>query len=332
MDNQTALTTIEPSNALTLPAPERLDQNAAAVYLAGLAQGSRPTMQGALNTIAAMLTNGNANALTLDWSQIRFSHAAAVRSRLTQEYAAPTANKILCALRGTLKTCWRLGQMNADDYQRATDLDAVRGETLPSGRALTSGEIAALLDACARDISAAGARDAAMLAILYSCGLRRAELSALEISDYDAVNETLRVHGKRNKTRLVPIVNGAKNALDDWLHVRGSEPGAMFCPVSKGGRVVIRHMFPEAIFFMLQKRAEQAGIKDLSPHDLRRTFVSDLLDAGADISTVQKMAGHANVNTTQRYDRRDAATKRKAASLLHVPYRGRVVETFRNVR
>jgi site-specific recombinase XerD len=76
---------------------------------------------------------------------------------------------------------------------------------------------------------------------------------------------------------------------------------------------------------MLQKRAHEARVKSFSPHDLRRTFVSDLLDAGADIATVAKMAGHASVNTTARYDRRPEDAKRKASGLLHVPYRGRMV-------
>lgn len=300
-----------------------MSRKPAAVYLASLAPGSRPAMLGALDTIAGLLTgNPDARGLALDfnWPALRFQHTAAIRAQLAELYSAAYASKMLSALRGVLKAAWRLGLMSADDYQRAADVPSVSGSTLPRGRALQAGEIKSLLMVCAADPSAAGARDAAMLALLRVCGLRRAELCALDVSDFEPTTGELKILGKRNKQRLAYVTNGAADALADWLAVRGSAPGPLFCPVNRGGRITIRRMHPEAVFNLLAKRAAQANVKELSPHDLRRTFVSDLLDAGADISTVQRLAGHASVNTTARYDRRGEASKRKAVELLHLPY------------
>ncbi len=299
-----------------------LDQHPATVYLAGLAPGSRRTMRAALNEIADLLIP-DADALSIEWSALRFQHTAAIRSKVVERHSPATARKLLSALRGILKAAWRLGQMTAEDYRRAVDLERIEGSTLPAGRALTPGEIAALLDACADDPTPAGVRDGTIIALLRAGGLRRAEVCALTLADYNAEAGILKVKGKRNKERELPITNGAADALADWLAVRGNEPGPIFTPISKGGTIIIRRMFPEAVFNMLVKRAEQAGISGLSPHDFRRTFASDLLDAGADLVTVQKLLGHASPTTTARYDRRGEAAKRKAVELLHVPYRKR---------
>lgn len=320
-----------PGAVLLATSAKGLDHHPAAVYVASLARSSRRTMRAALDTIAALLTNGGANALAVNWAALHFQHTAAIRARLAEAYSPATANKMLSALRGVLKTAWQLGQMTAEHYQRAADVKNVTGATLPAGRALSSGEIAALLEACASDPTPAGARDAALIALLRVCGLRRAELCALTLADHSVVSGAngspsdgaLTVRGKRNKERVVYVANGAADALADWLAVRGSQAGPLFCPINRGGRVTLRRMHPEAVFNVLQKRAQESGVKDLSPHDLRRTFAGDLLDSGADIATVQRLMGHANVNTTARYDRRGEQAKRKAVSLLHVPYRRR---------
>ena len=314
------LETIE-GDALMLTTTVAADQHPAAVYLARLGTGSRRTMAGALDTIAAILTGGACNAAEVNWPAVRYQHAQAVRSTLSERYAPATANKHIAALRGVLQEAWRLGLMSAEDYHRTVDLQPVRGERLPAGRAVQHDELAALFASCQDDDAPAGARDAALLAVLYGGGLRRAEVVALDVSDYNRTTGMLTIRaGKGNKARTAYATNGGRTALEAWLRLRGDAPGPLFPPINKGGRIGSGAMTPGAVLQLLQRRAAKAGVEHFSPHDLRRTFIGDLLDSGADLATVQHMAGHANPTTTARYDRRGEAAKRRAAELLHVPY------------
>jgi len=305
-------------------------QHPALVYLASLSPGSRRTMKGALDAMAMTLTSGRCDALSLDWSEVRFQHGAALRAVLAEKYAPATANKMLAAWRGTLKAAWRLGILSSEDCGRAADLGSVRGETLPKGRALAGGELRALLSVCANDLykdaapRPAGVRDAAVLCVLYGGGLRRSEIIGLDVADYDVQNGALTVRrGKGSKARLTYLPSGGQSRLNRWLDLRAQMglpfEGPLFPPIHRSGKIFEGRMTDQAILALLQRRALGAGIRAFSPHDLRRTFISDLLDAGADIATVQKLAGHSNVQTTARYDRRGEVAKQRAASLLHIP-------------
>lgn len=292
-----------------------------AVYLASLAPSSRRPMLQALHTAADILTTGHADAYSLQWQELRYQHTQALRAALAERYAPATANRVLSAVRRVLLECRRLGLLSSEDYAAAADCGRVKGERLPAGRQVEAGERAALLAVCSQDASPAGARDAALIGVLYSAGIRRAEAAALDLADYDATTGAVTVRaGKGNKERLTYVAVGARDALADWLSIRGPRPGPLFCPLTKSGGVLYRPLTGQGVYSILARRAQQAGIKTLTPHDLRRTFVGDLLDAGADLATVQKLAGHASPMTSARYDRRDEAAKRAAVGRLHVPY------------
>lgn len=330
--------------------PQPLDQNAAAVYIASLpADSGKRTQAQALRVIAQAI---GTDLDHLNWGALRYQHTDAIRAKIAQAYSPASANKILSALRQTLKQAWLLGQMTAEEYSRAIKLEPVSGETLPAGRELSTGEILALMTTCQEDSNRnAGTRDAAIIGVLYAAGLRRDEVVKLDAENYEPETGKLTLTGKRNKQRTAYITDGAADALNDWLTIRGTQSGPLFVEVNKGGKILVERqsmkvkpfrkiggmkvpnkkagqtiyrggaMTSQAIYNMILKRASEAGIKNFSPHDLRRTFISHLLDAGADIAIVSKMAGHANVQTTARYDRRPEESKRKAAELLHVPYK-----------
>lgn len=293
------------------------------MYLAGLnTKDGRRTMHHALDSMAEMLT-GQPDAFQCNWGAVRFQHTMAIRSQLLNRYRPATVNKYLSALRGVLKAAWLLGQMDAEAYQKAVAVKGVKNTTLPAGREVVANEIVALIAACQDDDGPARWRDVAMIAVLYGAGLRRAELVGLDMAQYDTRQGKLIVRGKGQKERTAWLSRSINQALEQWVGARGAWAGPLFCPINKSHHVVQRRLTTQAVYYILQKRSEQAEVAlDISPHDFRRTFVSDLLDRGVDIATVSRMAGHANVQTTARYDRRGEETKREAAEKLQLPTDG----------
>ena len=280
-------------------------------------------------------------AARLPWHRLRvdtvlwLKHQASVREGAAAHVANPAAvNGLLHALRGIAREAFKLGLMAGDDCERIRLVPLIRYRRLEAGRSVRPAELTHLVQTLLADASAAAVRDTAMLAILYAGGLRRAELAALTLADLrdDEYGPHLRVVGKGNRERRVFVERGAQAALDDWLELRGDRAGALFCRISKNGRLTVPtsseravpHLSTQAVYDVVRKRARRAALDTpVSPHDFRRTLLTHLLQRGRDVFTVQAIAGHADPSTTQRYDRRGDEHVREAAHDVHFPYAGR---------
>ncbi len=313
---------VDASSELLPSLPRPASENPAIVYLAQMKENSRRNARHALNTIARLLlardVEGEPLAL-VDWGKLRRQHVDVIQTRLREHFAPDTVNVYISYLKQVLETAFILGQMSGDEYLLAKMVKRIKSHRLPAGRYLPAKERDALVQACVNDNSPRGSRDHAILNLMYNGGLRRAEVVALDLADYDPEKGGVKVLGKGDKERTVYASNGGKQALDQWVQERGSEPGALFQAMQKGGTIKRRRLSDQSIYDLLQYRATEAGVENVSPHDYRRTFCSDLLAAGADISTVAQLAGHSNVATTQRYDRRGEESKRQASMLLYAP-------------
>jgi site-specific recombinase XerD len=297
------------------------------VYLDALTSPeSRRTMRGCLDRVARVISGEQAaTGAGQPWHLLRYEHTVRIRAILTEQGWSPAyVNKHLVALRRVLREAWRLGQMSAEDYQRAADLPTLAHARLPAGQHVPPEVVGAALAACDRDDSPASVRDGALLAVLYSTGCRRAEVAGLSLDDYDVAARSLRVRGKRDKERLAYLTAEAVARTEAWLAVRGRAEGALFCPINKAGRLRAAAGRPapmtgQAIADILARRLEAAGAARRTPHDFRRTFIGELLDAGVDLATTQALVGHASPVTTARYDRRPESRRRDAVDRLRMP-------------
>ncbi len=167
----------------------------------------------------------------------------------------------------------------------------------------------------------AGLRDRAILEVLYGCGVRVSELTALDLGDVDSDRGVMRVRGKGDKQRLVPLAGEASRALDAYLvHGRGhlkpkkatlrTDPSAVFINV-RGGR-----LSRQAVFGIVRRYGRAAGL-DLHPHTLRHSFATHMLEGGADLRALQELLGHADISTTQVYTHVDMSHLREEYLSTH---------------
>lgn len=294
-------------------------------YLSGMSsKSSKDVLKRTLDNIASIATGGEcSSSLDFPWHLLKYEHTTALRSVFVDKFAPSTGNRFLSALRGVLRAAWKIGYMSAEEYQRAADIRNIRGDRSPAGREIKQSELELVLRKAWEDTTSIGVRDTAILAVLYGLGLRRDEVSRLRLEDYDAEDSSIKIRGKGNKERIVHIPNEfVEKALDRWIRIREHTPGPLFYHANSSKSVFYscENLSNQVIYYVVKKRFANVGIENVTPHDFRRTYVSALLSAGADLVQVSKLVGHENLQTTARYDRRPDEEKRKAAKSLPQPF------------
>lgn len=223
-----------------------------------------------------------------------------------------------CRILSGVRSFYRFLQLDGYRDDDPTELleSPVLGEHLPE--VLTAAEVDALENSI--DLSKwEGHRNRAIIEVLFSCGLRVSELVNLKLTNLYIKERFVRVYGKGSKERLVPISSKAIRELDNWfvdrnlMKIKSGEEDYVF--LNRRGAHLTRTM----ILIMIKQQALEAGIqKTISPHTLRHSFATALLEGGADLRAIQAMLGHETIGTTEIYTHIDMSTLRQEI-LLHHP-------------
>jgi integrase/recombinase XerC/integrase/recombinase XerD len=250
----------------------------------------------------------------LDLEDVRHRDVRRYAAALSGAGAAPTTvARKLAAIRGLYAFLVRTERAGANPAELVSS--PKRGEKLP--RVLSAEQMRTLLERIPAR-TPLELRDRAMFELAYSCGLRCEEIVNLDLGALDRETEQLRVLGKGSKERLVPVGAPAQRALERYLQkgrralaVDPREP-AMF--LSKSGRRLSNSDVTRRLGLWTREAALAAGV---SPHSLRHSFATHLLEGGADLRTIQELLGHASISTTQVYTRVDAARLRDTYAASH---------------
>lgn len=221
-----------------------------------------------------------------------------IHLRTDQGLAASSAARMLASVRG-------LHSFGVEERVLDADVSATvpvpsRAASIP--KAMSVKDVIRLIDACPNGESATPLqlRDRALVEMLYSTGARITELLDLDVDDFDTKNQWVVVRGKGSKERIVPLGDPALEALEHY-RVRGREAlnkkGSPALFLNRSGA----RMGRQSGFKVVHEAAERAGLGEVSPHMLRHSFATHLLEGGADVRVVQELLGHASVATTQIY-------------------------------
>jgi len=287
------------------------------LYLQRLASSGRQPMRSQLNQVRKIL-KWQGNVESQPYHLLEYADIEQVKHIMSEQgKAARTVNLALNGLKCIVKEGFLMALTPEKTWLKVQAIKLLKTTPSNRGMALTSIDVQSLLLDCVIDQRPIGIRDTAILAVFLSSGLRRFELSNLTYDDLDQQSHSLKVRaGKGNKSRTQFLPDWTLPHIEAWLRFRGNEQGFLFNPFRSKVPNTAHQLSASTIYRIVKSRTAVALEKSTSPHDLRRSFITQLLRQNVDLSTTSKLAGHASLATTQIYDKRGEEFARDAALSL----------------
>ncbi|WP_345853453.1 tyrosine-type recombinase/integrase [Shewanella algae] len=288
------------------------------LYLSRLAPNSRRSIESQMRSVGRLMDWPD-SAIGIRLSNIDYQTAMQIRALLIHEdWSARSVNRAMTAIKSIVKVAALMGKA---DMQQVTHISSIQNmkHGAHQGTPLTVGQVNDLFEVLGRHKSIYGIRMQAIFALFLGTGLRRSELAALTMEDYDSTKSAITVvAGKGNKSRVLFLPLWVDQHLCQWLQQRTLKPGKLICKCSITGMLDhSRSVSSHTLYRLVRDNLDAIGVSGASPHDLRRTFITRLLEQNIDINTVRQMAGHADISTTTIYDKRGDAFMREAAAALN---------------
>lgn len=325
---KTEIVLATPVEIVPVAKPLRSDQNPCAIYLGSLLEGlSRESTRRALAMFLRAMDDCDYSindVVKYPWHTLRAKHFDVARAALMAAHKPASANKAINSARCVMHLARRERLISIEDLEDIVKTKRVRGKSVLAGRAITEDEAAAVLELCAAAKTPLELRDAGVIVLIWGSGCRRHEASTTNLRDYDSKTNTIRILGKNQNVRDVPLSPAVCEFLDRWVAVRGSAPGPLFYSNTRDEKLVVGSRLPgQTIYDRCSKLGFKAcGVRDITPHNLRRTAATEQLSLpGADSTIVGRNLGQDDPKTTALYDRRPMERQRDVVNQRKMPTR-----------
>ena len=266
---------------------------------------SKKTMNYNIKSFVQVILKFNPNFV---WEELNDSVIGIAIDKLLQLQQSPTTiNTKLCAIKGVAKRLWIEERLDGKIYQLIYSIKNVRGSRLAHGRMLSKQELKSIFDKLDKQDCLKQIRDAAIFAVMVGTGLRRGEVAKLlqENIYLSEKNPFIRVIGKGNKERQIPLPAFTQKYLKEWIELKDNpKKGFVFVQILKDETITNKGLSGCSIYNICENYVSALNMKKWTPHDLRRTCASMLIEKGFDMTSVRDYLGHASISTTQLYDKR----------------------------